>query len=79
MDSVTLVYSTLSAQLIFTAIILTIISLASWLLLEDVRLRKKYQFPPLVPGLPFVGNTFQIPKIDQGPYLQRLGERYGEM
>jgi len=52
---------------------------ASWLLFEDVNVRRKYRFPPIVPGLPLVGNIFQMPKSDQGPYLKRLGEKYGEM
>ncbi|KAI5920400.1 cytochrome P450 [Camillea tinctor] len=51
----------------------------SWLLFEHVKFSRKYKFPPLVPGLPVLGNTFQIPSIDQGPYLQKLGQKYGEI
>jgi hypothetical protein len=46
---------------------------------EDVKLRSKYRFPPIVPGLPFIGNMLQLPKKDHGPYLRELGNQYGEM
>lgn len=40
---------------------------------------KKYNFPPLVPGLPFFGNTFQIPTWQQGGWGKSLAAQYGEM
>jgi hypothetical protein len=40
---------------------------------------KKYRMPPVVPGLPIVGNTFQIPAAQQGPWAKDLAEKYGEM
>lgn len=39
----------------------------------------KYRLPPLVPGAPIFGNTFQIPLIQQGPWAKKLAEKYGEM
>ena len=40
---------------------------------------RKYKFPPLVPGLPIVGNTFQVPVLHQGEWAKALAEKYGEM
>jgi hypothetical protein len=39
----------------------------------------KYRLPPLVPGIPLLGNTFQIPALQQGPWAKKLAEKYGEM
>lgn len=39
----------------------------------------KYKLPPLVPGVPLFGNTFQIPLVQQGPWAKELAEKYGEM
>lgn len=41
--------------------------------------RRKYKLPITVPGVPIVGNTFQIPALQQGPWAKRLAEQYGEM
>jgi hypothetical protein len=38
-----------------------------------------YNLPPLVPGVPLFGNTFQIPLVQQGPWAKKLAEKYGEM
>lgn len=43
----------------------------TWFVVEDARIKRTYRFPPLVPGLPLASNTFQIPKIGQGPYLRK--------
>ena len=50
-------------------------------LLQDYLHEKKYRFPPMVPGLPIVGNSLQLPtRVGlQGPYLAKLAEKYGEM
>lgn len=50
-----------------------------WRMIEDRMVQRRYHFPALVPGFPVIGNTFQMPKTGQGPYLQTLGEKYGEM
>ena len=39
----------------------------------------KYKLPPMVPGIPFFGNSFQIPEKQQGPWAKQLAEKYGEM
>ncbi|VUC32969.1 unnamed protein product [Clonostachys rosea] len=40
---------------------------------------RRYKLPPSVPGLPLIGNILQAPHDGQGPYLKRLGDKYGEM
>lgn len=39
----------------------------------------KYKLPPLVPGVPIFGNSFQIPPSQQGRWGKKLAETYGEM
>lgn len=50
-------------------------------ILHDYLYEKKYRFPPIVPGLPIVGNSLQLPtRVGlQGPYLAKLADKYGEM
>jgi hypothetical protein len=40
---------------------------------------KKYKFPPRIPGLPIVGNTFQLPGNQQGQWGVEQARKYGEM
>jgi hypothetical protein len=40
---------------------------------------KKYKLPPGPKGITYFGNMFQIPPYHQGPWAQKLAERYGEM
>ncbi|KAK5320481.1 hypothetical protein LTR93_006693 [Exophiala xenobiotica] len=40
---------------------------------------RKYKLPPRVPGIPFFGNTFQIPASQQGSWAKALAEKFGEM
>ncbi len=46
---------------------------------QSISLRYQYRFPNPVPGLPIIGNSLQMPTTGQGPYLQALGEKYGDM
>lgn len=41
--------------------------------------RKEYKLPPLVPGIPIMGNAFQVPATQQGRWAKSLAEKYGEM
>ena len=66
-------------QVFFAAFVSSVLGLLGWILVEEEVTKRRYRFPPIVPGLPFLGNTFQFPKTDQGPYLKRLGDKYGEM
>lgn len=55
-----------------------------WLLHYTLRTwqrRRQYKFPPMVPGLPIFGNSFQMPltQIEQAPWAQSLARKYGEM
>lgn len=46
---------------------------------EKIRM-SKYKLPPRIPGgLPVIGNTFQMPPTQQGPWAKDLAEKYGEM
>lgn len=47
--------------------------------IQTIRWNQKYKLPPIVPGVPFFGNMFQIPPLQQGPWAKQLAERYGEM
>ncbi|OCL06946.1 cytochrome P450 [Glonium stellatum] len=41
---------------------------------------KEYKLPPRVEGgLPFFGNTFQMPAYHQGPWAKDMAKKYGEM
>lgn len=40
---------------------------------------KKYKLPPRVPGIPLLGNTFQVPPMGQGLWGQEVSKKYGEM
>jgi hypothetical protein len=66
----------LPAKTIFATIILVVI-------LQRVFVKyvggKKYKFPPRVPGLPVVGNTFQIPPGAGGLWGSEQAKKYGEM
>lgn len=39
----------------------------------------KYKLPPRIPGLPILGNTFQLPPMRQGLWGQEMTKKYGEM
>lgn len=39
----------------------------------------KYKLPPVVPGIPIFGNSFQVPATQQGPWAKDLAKKYGEM
>lgn len=69
----------LHMRLLFVAVGALISTWVGWIVVGDMRKRRKYRYPPIVPGLPLVGNTFQFPKVNQGPYLQKLAQQYGEM
>lgn len=63
------------AWVVFTSLLILIIYLAE----KSSRFYRKYRFPNPVPGLPILGNTFQMPNDGQGPYMKQLDDKYGEM
>jgi hypothetical protein len=68
-----------AAQLALKIAIGGVILYALQILIKTIIHTSKYKLPPRVPGLPIVGNTFQIPPIQQGPWAKQLAKKYGEM
>lgn len=62
---------------IATLTTVTLLVLAS--LLQRLRFNKQYKLPTRIPGIPFFGNSFQLPRIQQGPWGKAMAEKYGEM
>lgn len=64
----------------FIAIVSSIVIalLGGWLS-GIVQRKKRYKLPPVVPGVPVFGNSFQVPAKQQGPWAKQLAEKYGEM
>lgn len=60
------------------AVYLLFAALIAWGVMKS-RKSSEYRFPSQVPGLPVFGNTFQIPKTQQGPWAKDLAEKHGEM
>lgn len=61
--------------------VLTVVALmvGKWIY-DTIQWKRKYKLPPTVEGgVPFFGNTFQIPALQQGPWAKKLAEKYGEM
>jgi hypothetical protein len=53
--------------------------IVQYIIRERIRL-SKYKLPPRIPGgLPLIGNTFQMPPKQQGPWAKELADKYGEM
>ncbi|KAH7067217.1 cytochrome P450 [Paraphoma chrysanthemicola] len=48
-------------------------------LLQQLRFNQQYKLPNRIPGIPFFGNSFQLPPIQQGPWGKEMAEKYGEM
>lgn len=40
---------------------------------------QKYKLPARVPGIPILGNSLQVPAVQQGPWAKDLAAKYGEM
>jgi hypothetical protein len=40
---------------------------------------RRYKLPPRIPGVPFFGNTFQLPPLKQGVWAMQMAKQYGEM
>lgn len=60
---------------LFAAIVLLLAHYAQ----RSYKWHRKYKLPPRVPGAPIFGNSFQVPKIQQGPWAKQLAAKYGEM
>jgi hypothetical protein len=67
--------SSFATNLFFAVVILAI----AQRIVSSHLYNKKYKFPPRVPGLPIVGNTFQLPGNQQGQWGVQMARKYGEM
>lgn len=38
---------------------------------------QKYKLPARVPGIPILGNSLQVPAVQQGPWAKDLAAKYG--
>ena len=57
----------------------TLLLIAAYRIVAQYRFNARYKFPPSIPGLPLIGNTHQIPPLNQGLWGQRMARQYGEM
>lgn len=48
-------------------------------LYRQILFQKKYRLPNRVPGIPFFGNSFQVPPVQQGPWAKQMAKKHGEM
>ncbi len=67
--------SSFATTLFFAIVVLAIVQR----LVSNHLYNKKYKFPPRIPGLPFLGNTFQLPGNQQGQWGIVQARKYGEM
>ncbi|KAF7952284.1 uncharacterized protein EAE97_001781 [Botrytis byssoidea] len=58
-------------------VLLSIISLILWSSILSTSSKKKYSLPNLVPGLPIIGNTHQLPSQDFCLRVEQLAKSYG--
>jgi hypothetical protein len=67
--------SSVATTLFFAVVVLAIVQK----IVSTHLYNKKYKFPPRIPGLPIVGNTFQLPLSQQGQWGIFQAKKYGEM
>lgn len=46
---------------------------------KSIQFNRKYRLPPRVAGIPFFGNTFQLPSLGAGEWAREQALKYGEM
>lgn len=65
---------------IYHILLATLTSITIYTVYCRWRFNAKYKLPPTLPGaLPIIGNTHQIPPINQGLWGQRMARQHGEM
>jgi len=64
---------------LFLTPVLLLITFAAWKYIQYVNFKARYKFPNPVPGLPVLGNSLQMPSTGQGPFLEQLARKHGEM
>ncbi|KAF5981717.1 cytochrome p450 [Fusarium bulbicola] len=68
-----------SIRSVATVGVLVILSWLLWRIIEEKRFERRYRLPNLVPGLPLIGNSHQIPPDNALLHFQKLAKKYGEM
>lgn len=58
---------------------LGLVAWAVWAASTSFLHQSKYILPNPIPGVPFFGNSFQMPLEGQGPFATKLAEKTGEM
>lgn len=56
-----------------------LVAWAVWAASASFLHQSKYILPNPIPGVPFFGNSFQMPLEGQGPFATKLAEKTGEM
>lgn len=71
--------ATMKFLALFTCTTGLVLALALRYSYNQISFKRKYKLPPRVPGIPFFGNTFQIPRYNAGAWAKGLAAKYGEM
>lgn len=66
-------------SILYYTSLVTLLCLVTQHLYTRYTFAKHYHLPPSVPGLPLLGNTHQIPPINQGLWGLSLARKYGEL
>lgn len=69
----------LPAHIFYLMIGLTLLTSIALLIAGNVGRKEKYNYPNPIPGIPFFGNSFQVPSEGQGPWMTEIAKRTGEM
>ncbi|SCO39815.1 related to cytochrome P450 [Fusarium fujikuroi] len=69
----------LPAHIFYLVIGLTLLTSIALFIAGRVSRNEKYNYPNPIPGIPFFGNSFQVPSEGQGPWMTEIAKRTGEM
>jgi len=73
-------FQLLPGNFIAVATLLSLAGFIAWTIFDSIRAKKKYNYPNLVPGLPIIGNTHQLPPHDLCLHVEKLARKYnGDM
>ena len=69
----------MSASIVYYIAPVALLGILCLQALSQYRFNQKYKLPVRIPGLPIIGNTLQIPPLNQGLWGKAMAEKYGEM